>query len=428
MNWLNTTVGDMYFLKYGKALSKQDQYASGTPVYGSNGVYTFTDKSLAGPYVVIVGRKGSVGKVHLSKTPCWVSDTAFYLEFNSISEAYYSYYLLLTLGLENMNTDAAVPGLNRDNAHRLEINLPNCPQQRANLIKPLIDVDEKILLNKQINQTLEEMAQAIFKSWFVDFDPVKAKAQVIAQGGSEQDANLAAMQIISGKTRDQLATLEHTHPEQYTQLHTTASLFPSAFVDSELGEIPEGWEVKDLNFLCDLNPESWTSKTLPATVNYLDLANVKQGDITNIQILSGSDIPSRARRILRPGDTIFGTVRPNNRSFSFVGEHGFTGSTGFAVLRPKKIDFTSLIYHLTTCEKNIERLTQVADGGAYPAVRPELVAEFNFACPKDDLIAEFHKKTFNALEFRSLNRHQREILAAIRDTLLPKLLSGEIDV
>src|SRR5690606_29112217 len=109
-----------------------------------------------------------------------------------------------------------------------------------------VNLSRKITLLSSINQTLEEMAQAIFKSWFVDFDPVKAKAQVIAQGGSEQDANLAAMQIISGKTRDQLAALEHTHPEQYTQLHTTARLFPSAFVDSELGEIPEGWEVASL--------------------------------------------------------------------------------------------------------------------------------------------------------------------------------------
>ena len=337
MNWLNTTVGDMYFLKYGKALSKQDQYASGTPVYGSNGVYTFTDKSLAGPYVVIVGRKGSVGKVHLSKTPCWVSDTAFYLEFNSISEAYYSYYLLLTLGLENMNTDAAVPGLNRDNAHRLEINLPNCPQQRANLIKPLIDVDEKILLNKQINQTLEEMAQAIFKNWFVDFDPVKAKAQVIAQGGSEQDANLAAMQIISGKTRDQLAALEHTHPEQYTQLHTTASLFPSAFVDSELGEIPEGWFRHSAEALIEFNPKESLKKGVSAP--YIDMASLP----TN-----GSWVGEPINRAFGSGmkfrnfDTLFARITPclENGKTAFVQSLPSNtvgwGSTEFIVMRSKK--------------------------------------------------------------------------------------------
>lgn len=98
----------------------------------------------------------------------------------------------------------------------------------------------RIKINNDINQTLEQMAQALFKSWFVDFEPVKAKIAVLEAGGSQEDATLAAMTAISGKDADALAVFEREHPEQYAELKATAELFPSAMQDSELGKIPEG--------------------------------------------------------------------------------------------------------------------------------------------------------------------------------------------
>jgi restriction endonuclease S subunit len=96
-------------------------------------------------------------------------------------------------------------------------------------------LDDKIILNQNINQTLEQMAQALFKSWFVDFEPVKAKMAVLEAGGSQEDATLAAMTAISGKDADALAVFEREHPEQYAELKATAELFPSAMQESELG-------------------------------------------------------------------------------------------------------------------------------------------------------------------------------------------------
>ncbi len=123
-----------------------------------------------------------------------------------------------------------------------EFELPEVGVQKL-IAKNLLALEQKITLNRQINQTLETMAQALFKSWFVDFEPVKAKLSALAVGGSADDANLAAMSAISGKTTEQLLTLRTTYPDQYQQLYTTADLFPSEMVDSELGEIPKGWEV-----------------------------------------------------------------------------------------------------------------------------------------------------------------------------------------
>src|SRR5690606_30690831 len=143
--------------------------------YGSNGIVDYHNTSHVKGCGIIIGRKGSVGAVHLSKSEFWPIDTSFYIEKDSIEELYFTYYLLKSLGLEHMNSDSAVPGLNRDNAHALAIRIPENSDDRKLLGSWIAKFDEKIELNTQTNQTLEQIAQAIFKSWFVDFDPVKAK-------------------------------------------------------------------------------------------------------------------------------------------------------------------------------------------------------------------------------------------------------------
>lgn len=291
--------------------------------------------------------------------------------------------------------------------------------------------NNKIHLNTQTNQTLESIAQAIFKSWFVDFEPVKAKMAVLAEGGTREQASLAAMGAISGKSEAELAQLQQQNPEHYQQLAETAALFPSAMVESELGEIPEGWEVFELNFLANLNEKSWTNKNAPAQISYVDLANTKWGVINSIESYEYNDAPSRARRILRKNDTIIGTVRPGNGSFSFIKTDNLTGSTGFAVLSPKQEVFSELNYIAATSPENIERLAHLADGGAYPAVRPEIVMETCVTLPALDEIrlkisSVFH--TYIASFFDAINGNQVEnaFLAELRDSLLPKLLSGEL--
>ncbi|MGM7652835.1 restriction endonuclease subunit S [Serratia marcescens] len=284
------------------------------------------------------------------------------------------------------------------------------------------EIEDKIDLNRCINQTLEAMAQAIFQSWLVDFDPVKAKIAAIEQG---EDPLRTAMRAISGKTD---AELDQMPREHHDQLAATAALFPDAMEESELGEIPKGWAVGTLADLCHLNPESWSARTLPDTVRYVDLANAKGGEISEVQSLGGKDIPSRARRILRYGDTIVGTVRPGNRSFALIGEDGLTGSTGFAVLRPKPAHWLEFVHLVATSEANIERLAHLADGGAYPAVRPEIVVQEDVAIPTESIVQAFSQHVKPLFAKILSNRKSAVSLAELRDTLLPKLLSGEISV
>ncbi|EGQ9300955.1 restriction endonuclease subunit S [Vibrio vulnificus] len=257
----------------------------------------------------------------------------------------------------------------------------------------LASVDEKIHLNNQTNQTLEQMAQAIFKSWFVDFDPVKAK-----MNGEQPEGMDAA----------------------------TASLFPEK-LDSETG-IPVGWSQGVIADIAKVNAKSWTKKNQPEQVHYVDLANTKNGVIETVTSYDFSEAPSRARRILNSGDTIVGTVRPGNRSFAFIGdtEQPLTGSTGFAVLSPKEECWTSFVYLATTNDDSIDEYARLADGGAYPAIKPVVVADTPCVIPTTDIAQKFWQLTGAMLKKAHQNRLENEELAKLRDTLLPKLLSGEI--
>nr|WP_199780342.1 restriction endonuclease subunit S [Cronobacter sakazakii] len=174
--------------------------------------------------------------------------------------------------LHKKATGSTVQGIKQSELLKVKVDLPPYSIQQY-IAGVHFSLKEKIKNNKEINQTLEQMAQALFKSWFVDFEPVKAKMSVLEAGGSQEDATLAAMTAISGKDANALAVFEREQPEQYAELKATAELFPSAMQDSELGEIPEGWHVSDLSKLAILNAESWSKKNAPESVSYVDLAN-----------------------------------------------------------------------------------------------------------------------------------------------------------
>ncbi|MEL5848520.1 MAG: restriction endonuclease subunit S [Candidatus Igneacidithiobacillus chanchocoensis] len=344
---------------------------------------------------------------------------------NCLDSVFLKFYLSSPETIEylksNFISGAAIPRVVLRDFKRAEIRLPSLDVQRR-IAGILQSIDSKIDLNRRINQTLETIAQAIFKSWFVDFDPVKAKIAAKQEG---RDPLRAAMSAISGKPDAELDALP---PEQYEQLAAIAALFPDEMQDSELGEIPKGWEPGGLSSVCGLNTESWSAKTLPASVKYVDLANTKNGEVIEVQTMEGANIPSRARRILKVGDTIIGTVRPGNRSFALVGEAGLTGSTGFAVLHPRKSYLREYVYLAATADSNIERLAHLADGGAYPAVRPELVVSDALPIPSEDLLREFHRISSPMFDQLLGMRRANRSLAALRDALLPKLLSGELSV
>lgn len=276
-------------------------------------------------------------------------------------------------------------------AKKMPIVLPEIAEQDK-VLSILGALDDKIELNRKMAATLEEMARALYRSWFVDFDPVHAKAQGSAPA--------------------------HMDP-------TTAALFPDRFGEDGL---PEGWMSGKLGDLAELNPSKHTKKGHPERVEYVDLSNTKWGVIESTSIYDWSDAPSRARMKLEPGDTIVGTVRPGNGSFSFVSNCGLTGSTGFAVLRPRKGRDAAFIYLAATDLATIDALANLADGGAYPAVRPDVVAAQGIVLSNDKVLSSFSTEASPLLERIEASKRENQTLAQLRDTLLPKLMSGELRV
>jgi len=288
---------------------------------------------------------------------------------------------------------ATMPNLNTGILSSLPFVKPPLPEQRA-VAHILGTLDDKIELNRRMNETLEAMARALFKSWFVDFDPVRAKVE-------GRDPGLPK---------------------------ALADLFPDSFEDSELGEIPVEWEPANLSDVAVLNAETWTKETRPSVISYVDLSNTKWGRIEEITVYRSEDAPSRAQRVLRPHDTIVGTVRPGNGSYALISQDGLTGSTGFAVLRPSKPQYAEFVYLAGTAGANIDTLAHLADGGAYPAVRPEVVAATQVVKAPAGLMASFSRFTTPLLGKMAENEDESHTLAGLRNTLLPKLISGELRV
>jgi type I restriction enzyme S subunit len=216
MAWRNTTLGEVAPLSYGKALPEAKRAGGNVPVFGSNGIVGWHDSAIVNNPSVVIGRKGSVGALQFSEVPSWPIDTAFFTEGSSECDIRFLRYLFTTLPLQE-SSDSAVPGLNRDYAHSLSVRIPELPEQKA-IAHALGMLDEKIRVNQQIVSTLEQIAQTIFKSWFVDFDPVHAKS--LGEKPVGMDAE-------------------------------TAALFPDSFEDSELGPIPTGWQKMHLGNLVE---------------------------------------------------------------------------------------------------------------------------------------------------------------------------------
>lgn len=150
--------------------------------------------------------------------------------------------------LQARATGSTVQGIKQ--SELLKIIIPIPPLEIQKIISEIYgSLDEKIQLNTQINKTLEQIAQALFKSWFVDFDPVRAKVQALSDGLNLEQAELAAMQAISGKTPEELTALSQTQPDRYAELAETAKAFPCEMVEVDGVEVPKGWEVKELGSL-----------------------------------------------------------------------------------------------------------------------------------------------------------------------------------
>ena len=221
----------------------------------------------------------------------------------------------------------------------LDYDLPNIDskEKRIKIGKTLATYDEKIQLNTQINQTLEQIAQALFKSWFVDFDPVRAKVQALSDGLSLEQAELAAMQAISGKTPEELTALSQTQPDRYAELAETAKAFPCEMVEVDGVEVPKGWKQTTLSEICEMQngyafkSSEWTDTGIPV----IKIGSI-QSKILTVEgngFVSEDNLSLRSNFVLNGGDIVIGLTG------AYVGKVGRMPANKKAMLNQRVAKF-----------------------------------------------------------------------------------------
>ena len=402
--WDYTTIGEFSAFVYGKSLPKQRRNALGDiPVFGSNGIVGYHDTALTDGPTVIIGRKGTVGAVHYSPGPCWPIDTTFFVTGKDAHLLRFTYYALKTLDLESMNTDSAVPGLNRNAAHARDLWVPLESEQRA-IAHILGTLDDKIELNRRMNETLEEMARAIFKSWFVDFDPVRAKMD----GSWRRGESLPGMPA-----------------EMY-------DLFPSQLVDSELGEIPEGWEVKMLGDLSHKPQYGYTASAKNESVGpkFLRITDINKkawiewGAVPYCEITDKDFDKYRLHKdnilIARMADPGHGVMIEEDQEAVFA--------SYLIRFRPKYKKYARFLQYWLRSNRYWELVYGRGIGTTRTSLNAKILSEFPLIVPFHSVILEFAQQIEGLRDRVVANTREMQTLVDLRDMLLPKLLSGELRV
>ncbi len=283
-----------------------------------------------------------------------------------------------------------------------KIEIPRLGASEQFIAAALKSVDDKIDINRRINQTLEAMAQAIFQSWFVDFDPVKANIAAKAEG---RDPLRAAMSAISGKADVELDALP---PEQYEQLATTAALFPDEMEESELGEIPKGWAVQRVGGVLELA----YGKALKST-------DRQEG---NVPVYGSGGITGYHNMPLVPHGSIIVGRKGTVGSLYWEDEPFFPIDTTYYV-RPLAAPLTFCYYAM-----QIMGLEKMNTDAAVPGLNRENVYRLELALPDSAALQQFDSQVASLRKAMRSNLESSKSLAHLRDTLLPKLLSGELSV
>ena len=403
MSWAKKLLGDFAPFVYGKGLPKEKRIAGNVPVYGSNGIVGFHNQPLLSEPAVIIGRKGSVGEIHLTAGPSWPIDTTFYAESSDKADLNFLFYLLQTLPLKS-NSDSAVPGLNRDYAHSLEVFVPEKPMQVC-IGSILKSIDLKIYSNSSVSKNLEDIAQTIFKSWFIDFDPVMAKMAGERPVGMDD---------------------------------ATAALFSDSMDDSEMGLIPKNWALAKLgdellvlesgkrprggaageSGVPSIGAESIRglgmfdfSSTKFIPTDFYD--GMPSGKVNEFDVLVYKDGAGAGSYV-----SMFGCGFPFEK-FA-INEHVF-------LLRATSVSQYYLYFWMAqNWVKNL--MIELAQKSAQPGLNQKDMRTIGFLRPETKVVEKFSEVVEPLImEVMNLANQSRQ-LSIIRDSLLPRLISGELQI
>ena len=351
-----------------------------------------------------------------------------------------SMYLLVWLSsaegqgrLQARATGSTVQGIKQSELLKIMIPIPPMEVQKdiASIYRSL---DQKIQLNTQINQTLEQIAQALFKSWFVDFDPVRAKAQALSDSMSLEQAELAAMQEISGKTPEELTALSQTQPDHYAELAETAKAFPCEMVEVDGVEMPKGWEVKSLpeiiDFLEGPGIRNWQYTDEEDGIKFINIRCIQNGDLTltTANKITKEEAFGKYKHFQLEEDDIVVSTSGTLGRFAFVRKEHLPLSLNTSVIRFRPIKNKSTLGFIAGfVENQLQHELEIrASGSAQRNFGPTHLKQISLLVPNFKLLELHQKYAFSLFKKRKQLLSEIDALKDTRDLLLPKLLNGEI--
>jgi len=392
IRWPLVASRDLFELRYGRALVETKRRPGRVPVYGTNGRCGSHDEALFKGPGVVLGRKGQgpLG-VEWCDDDYWVIDTAYSLvPLRSDIDLKYAYFLIKLVGLNHLKDGTSNPTLSRDTFGAQAFPLPPLTQQRA-IAHILGTLDDKIELNRRMNETLEAIARALFKSWFVDFDPVRAK-------------------------------VEGRDPGLPTPL---ADLFPDSCEDSERGEIPKGWEVRGLDeigrFLNGLALQKYPPQN-GLSLPVIKISQLRSGNTVGADS-AAADLDSDY--IVNDGDVLFSW----SGSLECVLWTGGRGAFNQHLFKVTSDQFPKWFYYLWIHE-HLANFRHIAAGKATTMghIQRHHLSDAKVVIPDASLLNAMSSSLSSLIQRVIAASIESRTLASIRDTLLPKLISGELQL
>ncbi|WP_407486394.1 restriction endonuclease subunit S [Acinetobacter baumannii] len=376
---------------------------------------------------LVFPHRGSIGEVGLVDNQFhqyMMSSSLMKLRCNpNIADSEFIYYFFKShqgrYELLKNASQVGTPGIGQPltSLKNIEIKLPSLGEQRK-IAKILSDLDDKIHINNQINQTLESIAQALFKSWFVDFDPVRAKIAAKQEG---KDPELAAMCAISGKSE---AELKQMSEEDFAELQATATLFPDELVESELGEVPKGWELQQFKDIAKYtsNKISLNDLTLENYISTENMLSEKKGIEKASSLPKVNSVPA-----FKKGNILVSNIRPYFKKIWFSSSEGGHSNDvlNFEVLEEGCEEY---LYNLIYQDSFFDQMMASSKGSKMPRGDKKAIMSFQVVIPSITLRRLYSRKVEKFYFKKNVIEKENQILKIIRDTLLPKLLSGEINV
>jgi type I restriction enzyme S subunit len=370
--------------------------------------------------IAMYGNGGTAGRVAINKIPVATNQACCNLIIDPKKADYrFVFYYLRTQyqRLVDLKNGGAQQNLNAGMIK--DYPFPEFPLEvQINIADVLEAFDDKIELNFQTNQTLENIAQAIFKSWFVDFEPTRAK---IAAKQAGQDPERAAMAAISGKALEELDQLSS---EQLEQLKTTAALFPDEVVGSELGEVPEGWFLGELQNIAEFSTErvSTSELTLETYISTESMLEGKKG------ISPASSLPS-VKTVPKFGvnQILISNIRPYFMKIWLARFEGGRSNDvlGLEAKQPEDVEY---LYNLLYQDEFFNFMMTTSKGAKMPRGDKKAIMGWICTQPSSEVKKAYSTALGGLYDLIDNSNKESKKLEGIRDALLPKLLSGELEI